>query len=240
MRDITDRGTLTREDRSYTASDIEVRDSDEGTVTFEGVASSVDAPYMVRDAFGEFEETIARGAFNRTIKQKADVRLLVNHIGVPIARTKSKTLTLEADPHLRAVAPSLDPSNPTVQELRSALGRKDIDQMSIGFRVKDQEWNDDYTVRTIREVELFDVSIVTFPANPATSAALRSMDDLMRAITADDYDEAELRRLIAHAESLLPVEEEREDPAMHPELVEMLHSIDARAAAWRAEGLLTP
>lgn len=238
--DISSRASLTREDRSYTIADLEVRDSNEGTVTFEGIASSVDAPYMVRDMFGEFSETVARGAFNRTIKQKDDVRLLVNHSGVPLARTKSKTLSLTADPHLRSVA-TLDPANPTVQEIRSAMDRGDLDQMSIGFRVKDQEWNDDYTERVIREVELFDVSVVTYPANPATSASMRSFDDLMRALTADDFDEDELRRLIAHAESLLPTEERDEEiPAMNAELAEALHSVTARAAQWRAEGLLIP
>lgn len=223
LKSIADRGSLTREDRSIAVADFEVRD-DDGGVSFEGTASSVDAPYMVRDVFGEFEETIVRGAFNRTLKQKADVRLLVNHEGVPIARTKSKTLNLVADPHLRASAPNLDPSNPTVQELRSALGRQDIDQMSIGFRVKDQEWNDDYTVRTIREVELFDVSIVTYPANPATSAALRSADDLMRAITADDFDIDDLRRIAAHVESLIP----DENPGYW---VDLRHSLLAKRTA---------
>lgn len=211
MPTIADRGLLTREDRSYTVADLECRSGEDGSVSFEGIASSVDSAYTVRDTYGEFSETITRGAFNRTIKQKDDVRLLVNHEGVPLARTKSKTLSLTADPHLRALAPSLDPSNPTVQEIRSALDRGDIDQMSIGFRVKDQSWSEDYTERTIREVELLDVSIVTYPANPATSASLRSLDELVRAITADDLDPDELRRLISHAESLLPQDEERDD-----------------------------
>lgn len=239
MRDITDRGTLTREDRSYTIADLEVREDNDGTINFEGVASSVDAPYQVRDMFGEFSETVARGAFAKTLKEKDDVRLLVNHEGVPLARTKSKTLTLTADPHLRSVA-TLDPSNPTVQEIRSAMNRGDLDQMSIGFRVLRQDWNEDYTERLIREVQLFDVSVVTYPANPATSAALRSVDDLVRHLQAGDFDETELRRLIAAAETLLPQEErEQEIPAMEAELVDKLHSIHKRNASWRAEGLLT-
>lgn len=200
MKDITDRGTLTREDRSYQIADLEVRQADDGNVTFEGVASTVDSPYTVRDMFGEFSETVARGAFNRTIKQKDDVRLLVNHEGVPLARTKSKTLSLTADPHLRSSA-TLDPANPTVQEIRSAMSRGDLDQMSIGFRVRDDEWNDDYSERVIREVELFDVSVVTYPANPTTTASIRSIDDLVRHIDSGDFDEAELRRLIAKAEA---------------------------------------
>ena len=58
------------------------------------------------------------------------------------------------------------------------MDRKDLDEMSFGFRTTRQEWNADYTERVIREYALdipgSDVSIVTFPANPATVAQMRS------------------------------------------------------------------
>lgn len=200
MPDITDRAHMQREDRAFDVADVEIRATDDG-VTFDGVASTVDTPYTVRDMFGEFTETITKGSFNRTLRQRDDVRLLVNHSGVPLARTKSKTLRLSADPDLRALA-TFDAANPTVQEVRSALGRGDIDQMSIGMRVKDDEWNDDYTERVIREVQLFDVSIVTFPANPTTTASLRTIDDVL-ALRVEDCDEALVRRAIAHLEASL-------------------------------------
>lgn len=211
MRDICERATLTREVRHHDVMDLEVRASEDGTVTFDGIASVVDTPYEVRDMFGEFAETISRGAFNRTLKQKADVRLLVNHDGVPLARTKSGTLALSAAPHLRAVA-GLDPGNPTVQEIRSAMGRGDLDQMSIGFRVRDQKWNQDYTERTITEVELFDVSVVTYPASPTTQASLRSVDELIAEIERGDLTEDEIRRAIASLEARLAPAEEPANP----------------------------
>jgi HK97 family phage prohead protease len=229
MRDIADRASLTREDRAFTVDDIEIR-SEGDTLTFDGVASTVDTPYTVRDQFGEFTETITKGSFNRTIKQADDVRLLVNHSGVPMARTKSGTLRLAADPHLRGVAP-LDASNPTVQEIRSAMGRGDLDQMSIGMRVRDDVWNDDYTERTIREVQLFDVSIVTFPANPTTSAAIRSLDEAMAALTADDCDPDEVRRAIAHLETLLPAVEVDELVEERFDLITPLQDLWARRIA---------
>jgi phage head maturation protease len=88
----------------------------------------------------------------------------------------------------------LDPANPTVQEIRSAMDRGDIDQMSIGFRVKDQSWNEDYTERTIREVELFDVSIVTYPASPTTSAFLRSIDEWLESLRDSDLSADDITR----------------------------------------------
>lgn len=213
MRDVSERATQTQEVRAFVA-DVEFRDTEDGNVTFEGVASSVDKPYAVRDQFGEYQETIVRGAFTKTLKEKDDVRLLKNHDrNYVFARTKSGTLSLAAAPDLRATA-ELDPANPNVQVLRSEMGRGDVDEMSIGFRAVRQEWNDDYTERTIREAQLFDVSVVTAGmAVGLTSAALRSLDESIRSLTeTEEWDEPTLRRAIAHLETLLPeqVEETEE------------------------------
>ena len=193
LREIADRATVKGDESRVFATTVEMRADDTDGLTFDGIASVVDTGYTVRDMFGEYTETIAKGAFNRTLAQKADVRLLVNHVGVPLARTKSKTLTLTATPDLRAVA-KLDPSNPTVQEIRSAMSRGDMDQMSIGFRVKDQEWSPDYSERTIREIELHDVSLVTYPASTTTSAQLRSFDEYMAALADGELTADEIER----------------------------------------------
>ena len=185
-----------RETRSFTVADLELRDAKDG-FTFEGVASVVSTGYHVRDQWGDYTETIMPGAFNRTLKQKADVRLLVNHSGVPLARSKSGTLQLTANPNLRATA-TLDPSNPTVQEIRSAMNRGDLDQMSIGFRVRDEEWSADYSQRSIKEIELFDVSVVTYPASPTTSAQMRSFDAFMSGLRDVDMTKAEMQRAVRH------------------------------------------
>ena len=207
LLDIADRATtLTRETRNHDIVDLEVRAAEDGTVTFDGIASVVDKPYPVRDMFGEYQETMMKGAFTKTLKEKADVRLLVNHDGIPLARTKSGTLKLTTTPDLRSVA-TLDPANPTVQEVRSAMDRGDLDQMSIGFRVHRQEWNGDYTERFIKEVELFDVSVVTFPASPTTSANLRAIETLLAELERGDMTDDEIRRAITALEARLsPVE----------------------------------
>lgn len=221
MQTISDRAAQAREVRAYELHDIELRADDDGKVTFDGIASVVDAPYQVRDVFGEFEETIAKGAFRKTLAEKSDVRLLVNHEGVPLARTKSKTLKLTAAPDLRAVA-TLDPANPDVQRIQSAMSRGDLDQMSIGMRVHRQEWNEDYTQRTIREAELFDVSVVTYPASPTTSASLRSVDDLLAELADVDIDEADLRRAIAALEARVAPPADEPDPDKIAEIAEQV------------------
>jgi HK97 family phage prohead protease len=155
---------------------IEARANDDGTYHVSGYATTWDTWYDVAGGapYG-WSESIARGAATKSLAERDDVRFLINHEGLPLARTASKTMTLEADDMgLRVDIESLDLSNPVAQELRSALDRGDVDQMSFAFMAVRQEWNDDYTERRITEVRLFDVSAVTYPANPATIIGLRS------------------------------------------------------------------
>lgn len=151
----------------------EFRLNRDGSVFLHGYATVYDFPYDVAGGppLG-WSETIVRDACSVSVNQRADVRLLINHEGIPLARTKSGTLKLESDDvGLYSAASSLDPRSPTVQSLMSALARGDLDEMSFAFKVKEQEWNQDYTERQITEVMLFDVSVVTYPANPATVVA---------------------------------------------------------------------
>lgn len=201
--------------RSYTIAEFEFRDDGEGSgFTFEGVASVVDAPYTVRDRWGEFTETIRSGAFNKTLRDsKADVALFVNHqhTAVPLATRSAGTLSLTADPNLRVKA-ILDPERPSVLDVRSAVKRGEMRQMSIGFNVPKarDHWNDDMTEREIAEVQLVETSIVWKGANPLTSGSMRSLDDLF---AIDDMSEDELRRAIEHFTSLLPADERQEAAA---------------------------
>lgn len=128
---------------------------------------------------GGFREQIKPGAFADALT--SDVRLLINHDGLPLARTASGTLKLAEDERGLVVEAQLDPANPIVTQLRSAMQRGDVSQMSFGFSVKPggQDWakNDDgVTIRTLKAVRLFDVSVVSFPAYLDTSVALRSLD----------------------------------------------------------------
>ena len=194
--------------RSYEIADFEFRDGDDGDgFTFEGVASVVDTPYSVRDRWGTFTETIRSGAFNKTLKDgRADVALFVNHQhqSVPLATRSAGTLTLSADPDLRVVA-SLDRERPSVLDVRSAVTRGEMRQMSIGFTVPKarDHWNDDMTEREISEVALMETSIVWKGANPHTSGSMRSLDDLIGTLTDVDMNDDEIRRAIAHFEQLL-------------------------------------
>ena len=158
------------ETRKFAASDVEVRETSDGSLRFTGYASITERAYEV----GDFEETIARGAFKRTLSESPDVVLLLNHDGLPLARTKSGTLTLSEDARGLRVDADLNPNDPDVQRVRPKLERGDVDEMSFAFRATDQEWNEDYSQRLIRGVTIHkgDVSIVTYGANDASTGGL--------------------------------------------------------------------
>jgi HK97 family phage prohead protease len=146
----------------------EVREAD-GKVGLRGYAALFDTP-----AHGE---VIRSSAFTKTLAEQDDVRLLVNHDGVPIARTKSGTLTLTVDERgLFMDAPDLDMSNPTVQELVSAMARSDIDQCSFSFIPVRDQIDPETRNRELLEVRLMDVSVVTYPWYEQTSVGLRDLD----------------------------------------------------------------
>jgi HK97 family phage prohead protease len=152
---------------------VELR-ADGDSATVEGYATIYDYPYHVAGGppFG-WTETIALGAAKRSVAERDDVKLYYNHDGPVLARTKAGTLTLESDDIGLRVAGELDLRREAARDLRFALERGDVDEMSFAFRALRQEWNDDYTTRTITELKLYDVSVVDFPANPATVAQVR-------------------------------------------------------------------
>ena len=154
---------------------LEVRATPDGGAVLEGYATVYNFAYDLGGgpAAGGFTEIIASGATAKSAAE-ADVRLLVNHDGIPLARTKSGTMTLESDAIGLRVTAQLDPTNPMSVSLRSAMERGDMDQMSFAFKVLRDSWDAKYEVRTIHEVRLYDVSVVTYPASGATVAKIRS------------------------------------------------------------------
>lgn len=152
---------------AYTTLDL--RQSQDGSTLY-GYAAVFDSPSEPMP----FVEYVKRGAFTKTIKDGADVRLLIDHEGVPLARTKSGTLRLTEDERGLAVEADLDPSNPDAARVISAMKRGDLSQMSFAFRTIKDAWSEDRNVRELREVQLYDVSVVTFPAYEQTVAEIRS------------------------------------------------------------------
>lgn len=150
------------------------RRADGDTMTVAGYAAVFGS---TADIGGYFQEVIARGAFAETLKT-ADVMAYFDHDrGRVLGRSASGTLRLSEDSKGLAVEIDL-PDTSDGQDVRALIERGDISGMSFGFVVLRQEWDEtsDPPTRTIHEVELREVSIVSEPAYDGTSIALRSLD----------------------------------------------------------------
>ena len=157
-------------------------------------------------------ESIQPGAFKKTLSERADVKLLVNHDGVPLARTQSGTMELREDEHGLFVEATLDPENPRVKEINSAMKRGDMDEMSFAFAAVRDQFNEDYSERSIKEVKLYDVSVVTYPASGATFASIRStfgrLNELLNSETDPENKLQEIRNIVDNIENIEQQEQE--------------------------------
>lgn len=152
---------------------VEVRSEDAG-VTVEGYA----AVFNERaDIGGMFHEVIAPGAFTDAI-DRDDVVFLINHEGLPLARTRSGTLTLTEDHRGLKMSSVLDPADPDVARITGKMARGDLDKMSFAFWAEEQMWDEsgEIPLRTITRAKLHDVSIVTTPAYDGTEIGMRSLE----------------------------------------------------------------
>lgn len=172
------------------ALNYEFRDDDEG-VSVSGYAAVFNED---ADIGGYFVERIAPGAFDDAIGRD-DVVFLINHDGLPLARTRSGTLNLSVDDRGLLMETDLDASDPDVQSILGKMRRGDLDKMSFAFIVEKQEWDDtvDPPLRTIVQAQLRDVSIVTFPAYDGTEIGLRSLKQHRKQIKQSNFSAARAR-----------------------------------------------
>lgn len=169
----------------------EVRADDDG-VTVSGYAAVFN---QETDIGGMFREVIAPGAFTEAVKRD-DVVFLVNHDGLPLARTRSGTLSLTEDEHGLKIDTKLDPDDPDVRAIVGKMKRGDLDKMSFAFMPEVQEWDEsgDMPLRTIQRAALYDVSIVTTPAYDGTEIGLRSLEAYRSQKRTNNFHAARKRR----------------------------------------------
>lgn len=147
---------------------IEVRAADDGRVTLAGYAAVFDS---LSEDLGGFREIVRPGAFSRSLRENPDVYALADHCADDrLARVKNGSLRLfEDDRGLRVEIdlPLTSLGRDIAEEVRSGL----LDSMSFGFSCRADRWTNDPagTLRELMDVDLFEVSVVTWAAYPATS-----------------------------------------------------------------------
>lgn len=137
------------------------------------------AKFMNRSQdLGGFIEQIDPQAFTRTLSEGADVRALIDHNpSLILGRTVSGTLRLETD--TTGLLVEITPPDTTyARDLMVSLERGDVTQMSFAFVTKQDTWAKEGTtnIRTLLDVDLHDVSAVTYPAYLDTEVGLRSLN----------------------------------------------------------------
>lgn len=136
--------------------------------------------HALSEDLGGFREYIAPEAVDRTISEGLDVRALVDHdSGKVIGRTRSGTLALRKDSKGLRIEIEPDEDISYARDVMRAVARGDISGMSFGFRTLEDEWNYEgkTPIRTVTDMRISEVSIVSFPAYPQTdvSVAQRSL-----------------------------------------------------------------
>lgn len=126
---------------------------------------------------GAFEE-IAPGAFGDITN--SDVRALMNHdTAFVLGRSKSGTLQLKVDSKGLWGSIRINENDTDAMNLYQRVKRGDVDQCSFGFNIINEEtdFRDDGSIKwTLKEVDVKEVSVVTFPAYADTSVEARKKD----------------------------------------------------------------
>ncbi len=166
-----------REIRAFTLTELRVDAGTEGKPTIFGYAAVFE---QLSGVMWGWQEKIARGAFAKAIVED-DVRALFNHDpNFVLGRNMAKTLRMWEDIH--GLRFEIEPPDTQVgRDLLESIRRGDIDQMSFAFRAIKEAWEEldkandagAWAIRTLLEVKLYDISVVTYPAYPQTSAAVR-------------------------------------------------------------------
>ena len=168
------RNNTDKEVRTFNVSNIEVR-NDDGKNVVVGYGAVFNSE---SNDLGGFVEYIAPGAFDGRLED--DVRFLINHDGLPLARTTNNTLRLSVDEKGLKYEADM-PDTTLANDLMTLLKNGTISQSSFAFTVEDDSWRNEEgkNIRTINKISrLYDVSSVTYPAyNEAGSFALRSLEN---------------------------------------------------------------
>lgn len=163
-------------DREYRSMDMTILEGEEKKYMVEGYASTF-LPYVLFNEDGvDYSERIDRHAFDEA--DLSDVVFRIDHEGPVYARTSAGTVRLDIDDH------GLHNINDLSRTQRSRDVFEDIaagnyPKMSFAFRVAPggDHYDPETHTRVIdRIAKVFDISAVSFPANPTTELSVSKRD----------------------------------------------------------------
>lgn len=186
-----------RDDRQLRSvmTQFETRE-DDGEKRISGYFAVFNSNYEI---YPGMSESIAPGAFSKSLGN--DIRALTNHdTTLVLGRNTAGTLELKEDSHGLWADVRINPNDSDAMNTYERVKRGDVDQCSIGFNILDEEteFREDGSVHwTIKEVELFEVSVCTFPAYKETNISAREAQrEEMSRNRLEDWKTAQKKRLI--------------------------------------------
>jgi HK97 family phage prohead protease len=166
-----------REYRNMPMMETRAAEGEEQSYIVEGYATTFE-PYVLFEIDGiQYKEQIMPEAFEEC--DMTDVIFVKDHEGTVFARTKNGSLTLEVDNNGLMSRADLGRTS-AAREMHEEIEAKMYTQMSFAFTVAEDSYDSEKHLRKIRRIKkLYDVSAVSFPANPGTdiSVATRSRFD---------------------------------------------------------------
>lgn len=152
---------------------------EDGKRYLDGYYSVFDQPYEV---FPGWIEEIAPGAFSRSLRSGADVKVLWNHnTDIVLGSTENRTAYLAED-ELGLHGPvEINENDQDAMNAYARVARGDVRGCSFGFDIRgiEESWDEDGTYRTrLTDIDLFEVSPCTFPAYAQTSIQARAREEL--------------------------------------------------------------
>ena len=168
-----------KNDREYRNMELRIAPPTEQGRSYvvEGYASTFE-PYTLLTVDGvDYKERIEPTAFNEA--DMSDVVFRIDHEGKVYARSSAGTLEVYADEH--GLKNRADLSRTAAgRELFEEIEAGNYNRMSFAFRVADDTYDENTHTRIIKQIgKVYDVSPVSFPANPGTElgVATRSYFD---------------------------------------------------------------
>lgn len=143
----------------------------------EGYATTFDDPYVMWEYDGvQYKEVIDRHALDGA--DLSDVIMQFDHSGRVFARTgKSNTLLIEPQEHGLFMAADLSKTE-QARSMHEDIAAGLITKMSWAFTVQEDSYDrETHTRRILKIKKVYDVSAVSFPANPSTDISARSWID---------------------------------------------------------------
>jgi HK97 family phage major capsid protein/HK97 family phage prohead protease len=200
--------------------------------------AAVYAPALSED-LGGFREKITPGAFDKSLENNADIRALWDHnTSQPLARTTNGSLKVSSDKRGLRVEIELPEGVSYADDLRQLVRSGVVNQMSFGFLVppggdtwdKDEDGN---ALRTLNSIDLHEVSVVSIPAYPDTTVALRGLRHV-------EFEIRRARWLASHGYRAASVLFSDSKEIHMEKVAELKKLIDERAALIEQIRALTP